>query len=124
MQASLAGKDFTAEREHVIVISTGAVEAVDLERLAAERTEAEQRNRHRCAYTYGMHSVTTLAFTSVAPHSATSVAGCVFLVVRPGMTARRLSSWRSRSDEWASCQPRALHNPFFLYDCSAACHMR
>jgi hypothetical protein len=49
MQASLAGKDFTAEREHVIVISTGAVEAVDLERLAAERTEAEQRNRHRCA---------------------------------------------------------------------------
>lgn len=49
MQASLAGKDFTAEKQHVIVISTGAVEAVDQERVAAERTEAEQRNRHRCA---------------------------------------------------------------------------
>lgn len=46
-QADLAGKDFTAEKEHVIVISTGAVAPVDHERLAAERKEAEDRNRHR-----------------------------------------------------------------------------
>lgn len=46
-QASLAGKDFTAEREHIIVISTGAVPAVDVQRMAAERAEAEGRNRHR-----------------------------------------------------------------------------
>lgn len=46
-QADLAGKDFTAEKEHVIVISTGAVAAVDHERLAAERKAAEDRNRHR-----------------------------------------------------------------------------
>ncbi|KAL4856594.1 GTPase LSG1-1 [Chlorella vulgaris] len=45
--ASLAGKDFTAEREHIIVISTGAVAAVDVQRMAAERAEAEDRNRHR-----------------------------------------------------------------------------
>lgn len=45
--ASLAGKDFTAEREHIIVISTGAVPAVDVQRMAAERAEAEGRNRHR-----------------------------------------------------------------------------
>ncbi|KAI7841023.1 hypothetical protein COHA_005251 [Chlorella ohadii] len=45
--ADLAGKDFTAEKEHVIVISTGAVASVDHERLAAERKEAEDRNRHR-----------------------------------------------------------------------------
>ncbi|PSC70574.1 large subunit GTPase 1-like protein [Micractinium conductrix] len=45
--ASLAGHDFTAEKEHVIVISTGAVAAVDQQRVAAERTEAEDRNRHR-----------------------------------------------------------------------------
>lgn len=46
-QADLAGKDFAAEKEHVIVISTGAVAPVDHERLAAERKEAEDRNRHR-----------------------------------------------------------------------------
>ncbi|KAL4423785.1 hypothetical protein ABPG75_001086 [Micractinium tetrahymenae] len=45
--ASLAGKDFTAEKEHVIVISTGAVAAVDHERREAERAAAEERNRHR-----------------------------------------------------------------------------
>lgn len=45
--ADLAGKDFTAEKEHVIVISTGAVPAVDNERMQAERSEAEERNRHR-----------------------------------------------------------------------------
>jgi hypothetical protein len=49
LQASLAGKDFTAEKEHVVVISTGAVSAVDQERLAAERAEAEERHRHRQA---------------------------------------------------------------------------
>ena len=47
LQASLAGKDFIAEKEHVIVISTGAVESVDHQRRAAERKEAEDRNRHR-----------------------------------------------------------------------------
>ena len=36
-QAELADRDFTADRERVIVISTGAVEQVDLERAAAER---------------------------------------------------------------------------------------
>ncbi|KAL4446291.1 hypothetical protein ABPG77_003098 [Micractinium sp. CCAP 211/92] len=45
--ASLAGKDFTAEKEHVIVISTGAVDPVDHERREAERAAAEERNRHR-----------------------------------------------------------------------------
>lgn len=45
--ASLAGKDFSAEKEHIVVISTGAVDSVDHERAAAERTEAEDRNRHR-----------------------------------------------------------------------------
>ena len=47
LQADLAGKDFSAEKQHVIVISTGAVDSVDAERLAAERAEAEERNRHR-----------------------------------------------------------------------------
>ena len=47
-QADLAGKDFAAEREHVVVISTGAVAAMDHERLAAERAEAEERHRHQC----------------------------------------------------------------------------
>ena len=46
-QAELADRDFTADRERVIVISTGAVEQVDLERAAAERAAAEARHRHR-----------------------------------------------------------------------------
>ena len=35
------------------MISTGAVAAVDQQRVAAERTEAEDRNRHRCGWGLG-----------------------------------------------------------------------
>ncbi|GAB4815090.1 hypothetical protein N2152v2_002136 [Parachlorella kessleri] len=45
--ASLAGRDFTAEKQHVIVISTGAVAHVDQERREAERRAAEDKHRHR-----------------------------------------------------------------------------
>eukprot|EP00887_Chlorella_sp_A99_P006011 scaffold27.g6011.t1 len=47
--ASLAGRDFSAEKGHgVVVLSTGAAVApVDMERQEAERREAEERNRHR-----------------------------------------------------------------------------
>ncbi len=47
MQASLAGRDFTAEKQQVIVISTGAVAHVDQERREAERRAAEDKHRHR-----------------------------------------------------------------------------
>ena len=69
-QADLAGKDFTAEKEHVIVISTGAVANVDHERVAAERREAEDRNRHRWGRRGpGSHGVCMHAQSAV-PHSA------------------------------------------------------
>ncbi|DBA95930.1 hypothetical protein WJX77_005491 [Trebouxia sp. C0004] len=48
--ADLAGKDFTAEKQQVIVISTGnnkAMTAKDQERNALERRAAEQRHEHR-----------------------------------------------------------------------------
>lgn len=51
LQADLAGKDFTAEKQQVIVISTGnnkAMTAKDQERNALERRAAEQRHQHRC----------------------------------------------------------------------------
>jgi len=54
LQADLAGKDFTAEKQQVIVISTGnnkAMTAKDQERNALERRAAEQRHEHRCAHT-------------------------------------------------------------------------
>lgn len=52
LQADLAGKDFTAEKQQVIVISTGnnkAMTAKDQERNALERRAAERRHQHRCA---------------------------------------------------------------------------
>lgn len=52
LQADLAGKEFTAEKQQVIVISTGnnkAMTAKDKERNALERRAAEQRHEHRCA---------------------------------------------------------------------------
>ncbi|KAL3153855.1 hypothetical protein ABBQ32_013427 [Trebouxia sp. C0010 RCD-2024] len=48
--ADLAGKDFTAEKQQVIVISAGnnkALTAKDQERNALERCAAEQRHQHR-----------------------------------------------------------------------------
>lgn len=48
--ADLAGKEFTAEKQQVIVISTGnnkAMTAKDKERNALERRAAEQRHEHR-----------------------------------------------------------------------------
>ncbi len=54
LQADLAGKDFTAEKQQVIVISTGnnkAMTAKDQERNALERRAAEQRHEHRCVNT-------------------------------------------------------------------------
>ena len=51
LQADLAGKEFTAEKQQVIVISTGnnkAMTAKDKERNALERRAAEQRHEHRC----------------------------------------------------------------------------
>ncbi|KAF5842692.1 hypothetical protein DUNSADRAFT_5768 [Dunaliella salina] len=44
--ADMAGRDFTAERSNVIVVSTGAVEALSDERAAEERAEAEARHAH------------------------------------------------------------------------------
>lgn len=52
LQADLAGKDFTAEKQQVIVISAGnnkALTAKDQERNALERCAAEQRHQHRCS---------------------------------------------------------------------------
>ena len=48
-QAQLAGRDFTAERGSVVVISNGTVQAKDKERSLAERRAAEERNAHRQA---------------------------------------------------------------------------
>lgn len=45
--ATLADKDFSAERHNVMVISTGAVPVLDEERAAESRREAEERHRHR-----------------------------------------------------------------------------
>lgn len=50
LQADLAGKDFTAEKQQVIVISAGnnkALTAKDQERNALERRAAERRHQHR-----------------------------------------------------------------------------
>ena len=51
LQADLSGRDFAAQRGEAVVISTGGVNPVDLQRSAAERREAEQRNQHRCLLT-------------------------------------------------------------------------
>ncbi|KAL6782518.1 hypothetical protein ACKKBG_A07095 [Auxenochlorella protothecoides x Auxenochlorella symbiontica] len=45
--ATLADKDFSAERQNVVVISTGSVAPRDTERAEAERSAAEERHRHR-----------------------------------------------------------------------------
>lgn len=45
--ADLADRDFTAEKSNVVVISTGAVEALDEERATQARREAESRHAHR-----------------------------------------------------------------------------
>lgn len=45
--AELAERDFAADRGSAVVISTGAVPALDAERAAAERGQAEARHRHR-----------------------------------------------------------------------------
>ena len=45
--AELAERDFAAEKTHVVVISTGTVDAKDAERAVAERAEAEARHRYR-----------------------------------------------------------------------------
>ena len=54
-QAQLAGRDFTAERGSVVVISNGMVEAKDKERSLAERRAAEERNAHRQVITIQSH---------------------------------------------------------------------
>lgn len=47
-QADLAGRDFAAQRGDTVVVSTGAVPtALDQQRSAVKRKEAEQRNSHR-----------------------------------------------------------------------------
>ena len=48
MQVDLAGRDFAAQRGDTVVVSTGAPSAVDQQRNAVERRDAEERNRHRC----------------------------------------------------------------------------
>jgi len=45
--ADMADKDFTAEKANVVVISTGTVNPIDLQRASEERAEAQERNRHR-----------------------------------------------------------------------------
>lgn len=45
--AELAERDFTADRGEAVVVSTGAVEAIDIERAEEERREAERRSAHR-----------------------------------------------------------------------------
>lgn len=45
--ADLADRDFTAEKSNVVVISTGAVEALDEERATQARREAESKHAHR-----------------------------------------------------------------------------
>lgn len=47
-QAELAGRDFTAQRGDVVVISTGTANPIDQQRATAERHKAEERNKHRC----------------------------------------------------------------------------
>lgn len=52
VQADLADRDYTAEKQQVVVISAGnnkAFTAKDKERNALQRLEAEQRHEHRCA---------------------------------------------------------------------------
>lgn len=51
LQADLADRDFTAERDQVLVISTGqnkALTAKDKERDAQQRLVAQKRHAHRC----------------------------------------------------------------------------
>ena len=67
MQADLAGKDFTAEKQQVIVISTGnnkALTAKDQERNALQRRAAEQRHQHRYSYSYSQVNVQMLLLES------------------------------------------------------------
>ncbi|KAK9803238.1 hypothetical protein WJX73_008324 [Symbiochloris irregularis] len=45
--AELADRDFTAQRGDVVVISTGAPNPIDQQRVAAHRREAEERNKDR-----------------------------------------------------------------------------
>lgn len=128
-QAELAGKDFTAEKQHVIVISTGAVANVDHQRIAAERKEAEDRNRHRrarcaAAVDWGgaalllwgaaavgdgapaTHCLLTIHFSiRFYPPPIQQKTGCASRGAPAGTRAPRPTSWKSR---WGAAACAAL----------------
>lgn len=65
-QAELAGRDFTADKAQVIVVSTGAaVEHLDSERMEEERKEAEDRHRHRSVHCHCTNELPFLVSTII-----------------------------------------------------------
>ena len=55
LQANLADRDFTAERGHVIVLSSGTADPKDAQRTLKERQDAQERNKHRYCQQHPSH---------------------------------------------------------------------